>query len=464
MACSYLVERLSMLRCDSVHIRLPFLPPRHTRSVNVHIHRGGLKVIETVQPEGAADPEERELELKWDITVATDKSSWQWHGDEFLTIRIALDLPPATLLYRPESFDPPVTTAIPFQGIQHIYCRNCGTQLTSRVMKDVWSLPSTGWLELSDVWACDHSTVREMKLTEITAREGVVYVGSTYLMIHPKDIQISSIASRSWERALEASASEARTKRHIQTPTDHESPKLRNVQSTNQSTFATDTPHSNAFVPSPSEKRLSFAELAQDKSSPHSITLLSFSSQRPFAPSHHHGHSHSHDHDHFEPSDPLPPRPPPREWSTIRCSECSSHLGTALLNLKRKHPEDSDDEEAVPLDECRLNVYSVSAPTPQATVACKAGQDVFESYSLESTFARLLQDLSRINTCFQFLLVPRGHPAPLLKVTGTSLDMLHRFLCAGAYFECQELHFHRLCPLQCHHVNARCLGTERASD
>eukprot|EP01119_Soliformovum_irregulare_P007253 TRINITY_DN19651_c0_g1_i1.p1 TRINITY_DN19651_c0_g1~~TRINITY_DN19651_c0_g1_i1.p1 ORF type:complete len:420 (-),score=115.38 TRINITY_DN19651_c0_g1_i1:11-1270(-) len=106
-----------------------------------------------------------------------------------LSIRVGLS---STL--KEEEF--PLNQFVRKEEIEMISCRKCSAPLSNKSkIEKTLSLPSTYWLELTDMWICgccgpnfDH-----FPLKDIDNREGTILLGETFLLMHGKNLDLTAL-------------------------------------------------------------------------------------------------------------------------------------------------------------------------------------------------------------------------------------------------------------------------------
>lgn len=77
------------------------------------------------------------------------------------------------------------------KDISSISCKECHTSISHKAFLAVKDLPSEHWMELVECWICHETSDKEHsgQLKPIVAREKLLLVGSTYVLLHPNDVQ-----------------------------------------------------------------------------------------------------------------------------------------------------------------------------------------------------------------------------------------------------------------------------------
>lgn len=77
------------------------------------------------------------------------------------------------------------------KDISSISCKECHASISHNAFQAVKDLPSEHWMELVECWICHETSDKEHsgQLKPIVAREKLLLVGSTYVLLHPSDVQ-----------------------------------------------------------------------------------------------------------------------------------------------------------------------------------------------------------------------------------------------------------------------------------
>lgn len=77
------------------------------------------------------------------------------------------------------------------KDISVIACKECRALISSNAFPAVKDLPSDHWMELVECWICHETSEKEHsgQLKPIMARENLLLIGSTYLLLHPNDVR-----------------------------------------------------------------------------------------------------------------------------------------------------------------------------------------------------------------------------------------------------------------------------------